>query len=217
MRSTRSIPAVCAFVVVLLGAPVQLSAADTILNGTAKSSAGEAMGGVMVSAKPEGGTITTTVLTDQAGRYYFPPLVAGKYRVWAQALSFATAKGEINLGSVKRHDFTLRPMEEFFRLQIGPVVMKDEVEYFKEVGLQQKITVTYALAGQAPDGSRFLLRHEIFRPDGKLSARVTSAGGWLDLAERKLIVPPPALLSAMTSLEKTSDFIVLPSSMKARA
>ena len=109
------------------------------------------------------------------------------------------------------------PMEEFFRLRIGPVIMKDELEYFKEVGLQQKITVTYALAGQAPDGSRFLLRHEIFRPDGKLSARVTSAGGWLDLAERKLIVPPPALLSAMSSLEKTSDFTVLPSSIKARA
>lgn len=109
------------------------------------------------------------------------------------------------------------PVEEFLRLRIGPVVMKDEVEYFKEVGLQQKITVTYALAGQALDGSRFLLRHEIFRPDGKLSARVTSAGGWLDLAERKLIVPPPALLAAMNALEKTSDFAVLPSSIKARA
>jgi acyl-CoA thioesterase FadM len=38
------------------------------------------------------------------------------------------------------------PVEEFSRLRIGPVVMKDEVEYCKEVGLQQKITVTYALA-----------------------------------------------------------------------
>jgi len=108
------------------------------------------------------------------------------------------------------------PVEEFLRLKIGPVVMKDEVEYFKEVGLQQEITVTYALAGQALDGSRFLLRHEIFRPDGKLSARVTSAGGWLNLAERKLVVPPPTLLSVMNSLEKTGDFMVLPSSIKAR-
>lgn len=107
------------------------------------------------------------------------------------------------------------PIEEFLRLRIGPVVMKDEVEYFKEVGLQQEITVTYALAGHALDGSRFLLRHEIFRPDGKLSARVTSAGGWLNLAERKLVVPPPTLLFAMNALEKTSDFIVLPSSIKA--
>ena len=109
------------------------------------------------------------------------------------------------------------PIEEFLRLRIGPVVMKDEVEYFREVGLQQEIKVTYALAGHAPDGSRFLLRHEIFRPDGKLSARVTSAGGWLHLDERKLIVPPPPLLAAMNSLERTSDFTVLPSSIKARA
>ena len=108
------------------------------------------------------------------------------------------------------------PVEEFSRLRIGPVVMKDEVEYFKEIGLQQQIKVTYALAGHAPDGSRFLLRHEIFRPDGKLSARVTSAGGWLNLVERKLIVPPPALLSAMNSLDKTSDFTVLPSSIRVR-
>jgi len=108
------------------------------------------------------------------------------------------------------------PVEEFLRLRIGPVVMKDEVEYFKEVGLQQEITVTYVLAGHALDGSRFLLRHEIFRPDGKLSARVTSAGGWLNLAERKLVVPPPTLLSVMNSLEKTGDFVVLPSSIKAR-
>lgn len=106
------------------------------------------------------------------------------------------------------------PVDEFLRLGIGPVVMKDEVEYFKEVRLQQEITVTYALAGHAPDGSRFLLQHEIFRPDGELSARVTSAGGWLNLVERKLIAPPAALLSAMNSLEKTSDFVVLPSSIK---
>jgi acyl-CoA thioester hydrolase len=106
------------------------------------------------------------------------------------------------------------PMAEFARLRLGPVVMKDEVEYFKEIGLQQQITVTYALAGHAADGSRFLIRHEIFRPDGKLSARVTSAGGWLHLDERKLVAPPPPLLAAINLLEKTSDFAVLPSSIK---
>lgn len=109
------------------------------------------------------------------------------------------------------------PVEEFLRLRIGPVVKKDEVEYFSEVGLQQQITVTYAIAGHALDGSRFVLRHEIFRPDGKLSARVTSLGGWLDLTARKLVAPPPALLAVMNLLEKTSDFVVLPSSIKPHA
>ncbi len=109
------------------------------------------------------------------------------------------------------------PVEEFLRLRVGPVVMKDEVEYFREVGLQQQITVTYALAGHAPDGSRFRLRHEIFRPDGELSASVTSTGGWLHLDERRLIAPPPPLLAAMNALERTSDFVELPSSVKQRA
>ena len=106
------------------------------------------------------------------------------------------------------------PVEEFTRLRIGPVVMKDEIEYFREIGLQQKIDVTYALAGHALDGSRFLLRHEIFRPDGELSARVLSAGGWLNLDKRKIVAPPPALFAAMDSLQRTDDFVVLPSSVR---
>lgn len=106
------------------------------------------------------------------------------------------------------------PVAEFSRLRLGPVVMKDEVEYRKEVGLLQEITVTLAMAGQSEDGSRFLLRNEILRTDGTLCARVTSAGGWLDLAARKLIAPPEALHKAMKSLAQTSDFAVLPSSLK---
>lgn len=109
------------------------------------------------------------------------------------------------------------PMEELLRLRVGPVVKKDELEYFSEIHLQQQITVTCALAGHAADGSRFLLRHEIFRPDAKLSARVTSWGGWLDLDARKLIVPPPALFAAMNLMGKTSDYVELPSSIKAKA
>jgi len=45
------------------------------------------------------------------------------------------------------------PMAEFSRLKLGPVIMKDEVEYQKEVGLLQEITVTMAIAGLSPDGS----------------------------------------------------------------
>ena len=109
------------------------------------------------------------------------------------------------------------PVEEFARLRIGPVVMKDELEYFREVGLQQALVVSYALGGHAADGSRFLLRHEFFRADGLLAARLTSAGGWLQLDERRLIAPPAPLLAAMNALERTADFAVLPSSLRPRS
>jgi acyl-CoA thioester hydrolase len=39
---------------------------------------------------------------------------------------------------------------------------------------------------------------------------VTSAAGWLTLVERKLIAPPPTLLSAMNLLERTSGFSCCP-------
>jgi len=108
------------------------------------------------------------------------------------------------------------PMAEFSRLKLGPVIMKDEVEYHKEVGLMQEITVTLAIAGLSPDGSRFSIRNEILRPDGQLCAKVTSAGGWLDLAARRLVPPPQALYAALKSLPHTADFAALSSSVRQR-
>ena len=109
------------------------------------------------------------------------------------------------------------PASEFSRLRLGPVVMKDEVEYRKEVHLLQEIQVTLAIAGHSDDGSRFLLRNEILHLDGTLCASVTSSGGWLDLSARKLVAPPKALLDAMNSLPQTSDFTVLASSIRKRS
>ena len=106
------------------------------------------------------------------------------------------------------------PMSEFSRLRIGPVVMKDEVEYFREIHLLEEFNVDLAVAGLAEDGSRFSLRNEFFRSDGKTAARVTSIGGWLSLADRKLAAAPPPLLKAIRSLQRTGDFVPFPTSIK---
>jgi acyl-CoA thioester hydrolase len=106
------------------------------------------------------------------------------------------------------------PMSEFVRSSLGPVILRDEVEYHKEVGLLQELTATLAIAGLSEDGSRWLMRNEFLRPDGKLAARVTSAGGWLDLKARRLVTPPAGLLVALRSLPRTDDFKPLPTSSK---
>src|SRR5262249_196068 len=93
------------------------SAADpSILTGTVTSPAGEKMGGVTVSAKAVGSTITTSVFTDEAGDYYFPALPPAKYRLWAQALGFETANGEAELKTGARADFSLKKIEDTERL-----------------------------------------------------------------------------------------------------
>src|SRR5258708_13637211 len=68
--------------------------------------------GVTVSAKMEGSSITTSVYTDAAGVYVFPPLPAGKYRVWAQALGFEAGKGAVELSAAQRRDFTLQEIAD---------------------------------------------------------------------------------------------------------
>ena len=104
-------------------------------------------------------------------------------------------------------------IDEFIRRKIGPVIMKDEVEYFKEIRLLDELRVTLVVAGLAGDGSRFLIRNEFWRAEEK-AAKVTSAGGWLDLTIRKLVAPPEALLAALHSLPRTDDFQILSSSIK---
>jgi acyl-CoA thioester hydrolase len=125
--------------------------------------------------------------------------------------AFMDKAGDVRMLFLSEHGFS---MGELMRQRIGPVVMKDEIVYFKEVMLLDEITVTLAVAGLAPDGSRWMLRSDIIRPDGKLAARITSTGGWLDLGARKLVVPPPALMATWQSLGKTEDFQELATSIK---
>jgi len=106
------------------------------------------------------------------------------------------------------------PMAEFVARRLGPVVMKDEIEYYRELALLQEFSVSLAIAGLAADGSRFVMRNDVLNADGKLCARVTSTGGWLDLGARRLVAPPDGLLAVLLSLPRSADYTELPSSLK---
>ncbi|MBL8514193.1 MAG: thioesterase family protein [Betaproteobacteria bacterium] len=103
---------------------------------------------------------------------------------------------------------------EMARQRIGPVIRKDEIEYFRELHMLQTVRVTLQLAGMSQDGSRFNLVNELFRPDNALAARIVTTGGWFDLKARTLIAPPEALAKALSTLPRTAGFEILPSSIK---
>ena len=109
------------------------------------------------------------------------------------------------------------PISEFTRLRIGPVIRRDEVEYFREVHLMEPLRVVLKLVGMSEDGSRFQVRNEFFRGDWQLAARITSMGGWFDLTQRKLIAPPDNLLRTFRKLGEGYEVRVLPSSIKDSA
>jgi streptogramin lyase len=103
--------------------PVAARAADAVLNGTIRAAGGEALGGITVSARADGSNVVTSVFTDESGNYYFPPMAGGKYKVWAQAITFATAHGDVALGTGRRQDFTLVPIKDFVRQLPGDMLL----------------------------------------------------------------------------------------------
>ena len=109
MNTIRTMLLACA---TSLLAATAAHAADQLLSGAIASRSGQKLEGVTVSAKREGSTITTSVYTDAAGAYVFPPLAAGRYRVWAQALGFETNKSAVDLTSAQRRNFTLQEIAD---------------------------------------------------------------------------------------------------------
>jgi acyl-CoA thioester hydrolase len=106
------------------------------------------------------------------------------------------------------------PPTEFARRGIGPVVRRDEIDYLREVRLLEELTITLELAGMSENGSRFRMANNFYKADGQPCARLRTDGGWLDLANRRLAIPPPDLLDVMNQIARTDDFVVLPPSVK---
>lgn len=141
---------------------------------------------------------------------YQKTLIAGwgdmDYNAHMRNTAYLDKSADVRMMYFADHGFS---MAEFARLKLGPVVRKDEVEYFRECHLLDELVVTMAMAGLSEDGSRMILRNEIHR-NGTLAARVTSTCGWFDLQQRKLICPPPALAQPLLDMARTADFVILP-------
>jgi virginiamycin B lyase len=99
----------------------QSAPAAGTLSGTVKSSDGKALEGVGVSARGISETFTTTVYTDESGRYLFPTMRGGQYKVWAQAVGFETSRAEAGLsdGAKKQVDLTLASLADFHKQLSG--------------------------------------------------------------------------------------------------
>lgn len=75
--------------------------------------------------------------------------------------AYLNLAADVRMAFFAEHGF---PPREFRRLALGPVMRKDELEYFREVGLHETVTVTYAALAMSPDGARSWLRTRFGRP-----------------------------------------------------
>jgi len=107
-----------------------------------------------------------------------------------------------------KHGFT---MSRFALEKFGPVVVRDEIVYRKELRLMDEFRVDLESVGLSSDAVRFRVRNTFRNTADDVSAVVTSDGLWFDLERRRPRSPPDDLDYLMRSLQRTSDFAEIPS------
>lgn len=102
------------------------------------------------------------------------------------------------------------PFARLVELGIGPVVLREEIDFLHEVRLGEAVDVDVQQLGLSPDGARFKMAHEIVGPGGKRAARIVLLGAWMDVVMRKLTPPPSELTRAMGSVDRGEGYQDLP-------
>jgi len=113
------------------------------ITGSVKDASGTTLNGVFVSAQRDGVPITTTVYSDDAGRYRFPELTAGTYTVTAQAGGFQP----VRRSNVAVKDSTALPMDFTLQVETRP---EELLKRSMEVGALAECGV---LSFRQPDGN----------------------------------------------------------------
>jgi acyl-CoA thioester hydrolase len=80
---------------------------------------------------------------------------------------------------------------------IGPAVLDVQVKFRRELRGGDEIDVSCVF--EFGSGKTFQIRHAFRRPDGLLAAEIASTNGFLDLAERRLVVEPAERLRALAT------------------
>ena len=92
------------------------------------------------------------------------------------------------------------------RLQFGPIIFREEAVFRKEIKYGDIIHINLLLVKGRRDYSRWTISHEIKKEDGTLCAIVTIDGAWLNVAERKLFIPPQEVVQVFQQMPPGDHF-----------
>jgi acyl-CoA thioester hydrolase len=114
---------------------------------------------------------------------------------------------EVRLAWLSEGGFGWKRLEE---AGVGPVVLREEIDYLRELGLGEAVTVDLEALALSPEFGRWKLRHTFRKEGGEVAARVVALGGWLDLATRRLVAPPEPLARLFAEASRAEGFEELP-------
>lgn len=120
---------------------------------------------------------------------------------------------EVRVRFFQEHGLSIN---EFAKLNIGPILFKEETSFYKEIHIGENINVHMELEGVSKGIERWRFNHQIYNKEGVLSAEIKVYGAWIDLVKRKLTVPPLEFLKIFEDLSKTDNFQEIPLNKKPK-
>ncbi len=97
-------------------------------------------------------------------------------------------------------------LEEFNKRKIGPILFREELNYLREIGLDERVKVSVVITKFNKLNSRFSFRHEIFKENGVKAAVVLVDGAWMNIRERKLTNIPEEWIEIISKIPKSEDY-----------
>lgn len=97
-------------------------------------------------------------------------------------------------------------LEEFNKRKIGPILFREELNYLREIGLDERIKVSVVITKFNTLNSRFSFRHEIYKENGVKAAVVVVDGAWMNIIERKLTNIPDEWMEIVRNIPKSEDY-----------
>ena len=92
-------------------------------------------------------------------------------------------------------------------LKLGPILFKEECSFIRELRGEDSVRTNLLRESISPDGSKWLLHHELFNQNDQKVAHITVYGAWMDLEKRRVTVPPQAMIDALLDLPPGEAYI----------
>ena len=89
--------------------------------------------------------------------------------------------------------------ECFSAEKTAPIVFSSNIEFFREVFVDEEITISVVLLPESINFRKWRRIFEIYNQAGELSAKITSQGAFFDLQTRKVKAPSLKLYEAFRS------------------
>ena len=87
----------------------------------------------------------------------------------------------------------------FANEQTAPIAFSSNIEFFREVFVDEEVTIAVVLFPESPDFRKWRRLFEIYNQADELSAKIISQGAFFDLQTRKVKAPSLGLYKAFKS------------------